>query len=190
MTELFKNTHDALVFAYNYSSQQYALSPMSKLMKTGIGSGKGLVALDGAAQAGIIISRVCQLPALQQACIVARYTPRFEECPCCQNKDKITDDYRESIATLTEWAIGYSAGMTLRNMRAAIVRSFFERGVSIAAAAKVLNVAKATAYDQKARIHKALKDLDAQAQGAIEARLSNMCGDGPESACVGITGPV
>jgi hypothetical protein len=27
-----------LTFAYNYSSQQYALSPMAKLMKTGIGS--------------------------------------------------------------------------------------------------------------------------------------------------------
>jgi hypothetical protein len=33
---------------------RYALSPMAKLMKTGIGSGKGLVALDGAAQADII----------------------------------------------------------------------------------------------------------------------------------------
>jgi hypothetical protein len=38
MTELFRNTHGALTFAYNYSSQQYALSPVSKLMKTGIGS--------------------------------------------------------------------------------------------------------------------------------------------------------
>ncbi|WP_175445038.1 hypothetical protein [Janthinobacterium sp. MP5059B] len=41
---------------------------------------------------------------------------------------------------------------------------FFERGVSITAAAKELNVAKATAYDQKARIHKALKELDGRAQ--------------------------
>jgi len=164
---LFANPHDALTFAFNYSSQQYALSPMSKLMKTGIGSGKGLVALDGAAQAGIIRARVSQMPALQAACIVARYAPRFEECPCCQSRDKMSDEYREAVATLAEWAIGHCAGITLRNMRAAIIRSFFERGVSIADAAKQLNVPKATAYDQKARIHKSLKEIDQKAQDVI-----------------------
>lgn len=174
---LFANPHDALMFAFNYSSQQYALSPMAKLMKTGIGSGKGLVALDGAAQAGIIRARVAQLPPLQAACVVARYAPRFEECPCCRNKDKMTDEYREAIATLAEWAISQCGGMTLRNMRGAIVRSFFERGISILEAAKGLNVPKATAYDQKARIHKSLKDLDELAQRAASANIQDMCAD-------------
>jgi uncharacterized protein YoaH (UPF0181 family) len=172
---LFANPHDALMFAFNYSSQQYALSPMSKLMKTGIGSGKSLVALDGAAQAGIIRARVAQLPPLQQACIIARYAPRFEECPCCRNKDKMTDEYREGIATLADWAISHCSGMTLRNMRGAFVRSFFERGVSVAEAAKELGVAKATVYDQKARIHKALKDLDGAAQVAASSKLGEVC---------------
>lgn len=190
MEELFKNTHDALMFAFNYSQQQYALSPMAKMMKTGIGSGKGLVALDGAAQSGIIMSRLGQMSAVHQACIVARYAPRFEECPCCANKDKMTDAYREAIATLGEWAIGHCTGMTLRNMRGAIVRSFFERGVSIAAAAKELNVAKATAYDQKAKIFKALKELDEHAQRAIGGRLEDMCGPRDENPCAGITSPV
>lgn len=81
---------------------RYALSPMAKLMKTGIGAGKGLVALDGAAQAGIIRARVAQLPTLQAVCIVARYAPRFEEFPCCRNKDKMTDDFRGAIVTLAE----------------------------------------------------------------------------------------
>lgn len=171
---LFANPHDALMFAFNYSSQQYALSPMAKLMKTGIGSGKGLVALDGAAQAGIIRARVSHMPALQAACIVARYAPRFEECPCCHGRDKMTDEYREAVATLTDWAIGHCAGITLRNMRGAIIRSFFERGVSISEAAKELNVAKATAYDQKARIHKALKELDGVAQRQIEEAFVGM----------------
>lgn len=171
---LFANPHDALTFAFNYSSQQYALSPMSKLMKTGIGSGKGLVALDGAAQAGIIRARVGQLPELQAACIVARYAPRFEECPCCQSRDKMTDEYREAVATLTEWSLSHCAGITLRNMRAAIIRSFFERGVSISDAAKQLNVPKATAYDQKARIHKSLKDLDQKAQQEAASLLTSL----------------
>lgn len=190
MEELFKNTHEALMFAFNYSQQQYALSPMAKMMKTGIGSGKGLVALDGAAQSGIIMSRLGQMSIEHQACIAARYAPRFEECPCCANKDKMTDGYREAISTLGEWAVGQCTGISLRNMRGAIVRSFFERGVSIAAAAKELNVAKATAYDQKARIFKALKELDGQAQRDIAHRLEEMCGMPDENTCLGITGPV
>ncbi|OHV96606.1 hypothetical protein AKG95_18000 [Janthinobacterium lividum] len=191
MEELFKNTHDALMFAYNYSSQQYALSPMSKLMKGGGGgSGKGLVSLDGAGQSGIILTRLAQMTPLERACITARYAPRYEECPCCLNKDKMTEQYREAIAELAEWALSVCTGLTIRNMRGAIIRSFFERGVSITAAAKELNVAKATAYDQKARIHKALKDLDGRAQRAADAQLAGMCGDLVQEACAGQTCPV
>ena len=191
MEELFKNPHDALMFAFNYSSQQYALSPMAKLMKTGIGSGKGLVALDGAAQSGIILARVEQLTALQRACIVARYAPRYEECKCCDNKEKMTDIYREAMATLSEWAIGQYTGMTLRNLRVAIVRSFFERGVSVIDTAKKLNVSKNKAYDQKARIHKALKDLDGAAQSAAAHLIEGMCSAPDEDfSCRGNTCPV
>ena len=174
MTELFRNAHDALTFAYNYSSQQYALSPMAKLMKTGIGSDKGLVSQDGAAQAGIIKSNLGRLPALHQACIVARYGVRYEECPCCSSKDKMTDEYREAIAALTEWALSQVTGMSIRNMRAAIIRSFYERGVSIADVAKQLNVSKSKAYDQKSRIHKELKTLDTKAQAGADDVLALM----------------
>lgn len=186
MEQLFKSTHDALVFAYNYSSQQYALSPMAKLMKTGVGSDKGLVSLDGAGQAGIIMTHVGRLPILHQACVTARFAPRFEVCKCCQGKDKMTDQYREAIATLSEWAISQVTGMTVRNMRAAIIRSYYERGVSILGAAKELNVAKATAYDQKAKIFKELKKLDDAAQNSIEERIQGMCGS-PSGALPGVT---
>ena len=176
MEELFRNTHDALMFAFNYSSQQYALSPMSKLMKGGgTGGGKGLVSLDGAGQCGIILTRLAKMTALEQACITARYAPRYEECPCCQNKDKMTDQYREAVATLTEWALSAFTGMSNRNMRAAVIRSFFERGVSINATAKELNIPKATAYDQKARIFKVLKELDMMAQRSVADILAPLC---------------
>lgn len=178
MQELFKNTHDALVFAFNYSPQQYALSSISKLMKGGdTGRGKGLVSLDGAGQSGIILARLGQMTSLERACIIARYAPRYEECPCCLSKDKVTEQYREAIAELAEWALSVCTGLTIRNMRGVIIRSFFERGVSITAAAKELKVAKATAYDQKARIQRALKELDGRAQRAADALLSGMCGD-------------
>lgn len=148
---------------------------MAKLMKTGVGSDKGLVSLDGAGQAGIILSHIGRMPLLHQACITARYATRYEECPCCLNKDKMTDEYRAAIDTLSEWAAGQVTGITLRNMRAAIVRSFYERGVSILSASKELNVAKSTAHDQKAKIFKALKVMDAAAQAGAESHLNDMC---------------
>lgn len=189
-TELFKNAHEALLFAFRFSTQQYALSPMSKLMKTGIGSDKGLVALDGAAQAGIIRARMAQLPILQQACITARFCTRYEECPCCHHKDKMTEEYREAIATLTDWATNSLTGISLRNMRAAIIRSFFEKGVSILEAAKELNVSKSTAYDQKSKIFAALKKLDCEAQRNAEDWLIGMMVRLDENACAGKTLPV
>ena len=189
-TELFRNSHDALMFAFRFSTQQYALSPMAKLMKTGIGSGKGLVANDGAAQAGLILARVARMSSLHQACIVARFDPRMEECPCCQSKDKMTDAYREAIATLTEWSLSAMTGISIRNMRAAIIRSFFERGVSISDSAKQLGVSKSTAYDQKTKIFHALKKLDAEAQRHAEDVLAGICQEIQEMACVGKNSPV
>lgn len=175
MTELFRSAHDALTFAFNYSAQQYALSPMAKLMKTGVGSDKGLATQDGAAQAGMIKSHIARLDRLHIACLVARYAQRYENCPCCENTRKMTDQYRESIGILAEWAISHLTGITLRNARAAIVRSFYERGISMVTVAAELKVAKNTIYDQKSKIFKQLKILDAQALAAIEGRLESMC---------------
>lgn len=81
---LFKSTHDALVFAFNYAGQQSPKTPMTSLFKTpGIGSGKGLSGLDGAAQAGFILAEVCRLPDEQHNVVVARYDRVTHECKCC-----------------------------------------------------------------------------------------------------------
>lgn len=174
--ELFKNASEALVFAFRYSHQQYALSPMAKMMQTGIrGSGKGLVSLDGAGQAGMIRREVDALPSLQRSCIVARYSPRTEDCPCCGG-DKMLDEYKEAVANLAEWSLQWITGMSVRSMRHAIIRAYYERGVSIQETAKRLNVGKSVAYDQKSKIWEKLKSLDNEAQRQIADRLEAICG--------------
>lgn len=133
MSALFNNTHEALTFAFNFSSQQYALSPMAKLALQGagrgaganIGNGKGLVALDGAAQAGMIMAQVERLSSLHRSCIVARYAIKSRECACCGHMGP-SEPYR---------------------------------------------AAKSTAHDQKAKIWKWLKEVDAAAQRDIDDRL-------------------
>lgn len=70
---LFKCAHDALAFAYRYNFQQYAPTPVAKLMRGKIGSGKGLVGVDGAAQAGIIRGLIEPLDPCEKAAICAKY---------------------------------------------------------------------------------------------------------------------
>lgn len=177
-TQLFKNSHEALTFAFNFSSQQYALSPMSKLVDTGIvGSGKGLVSQDGAAQAGMIRAQVAKLSCEQRACIIARYSPRFVECQCCGSRDKVLQEYQEAISTLGQWAVSTFTGMSVRIAREYVVRSYFERDLTIKAIAHQSRVAKTTLYDYRSKIVEKLKVIDHQAQCAIEGLLWQLTGD-------------
>lgn len=184
--ELFRNPHDALMFALRFSSQQYAQTPMAKQLRiaaaaagggAGIGSGKGLVALDGAAQAGIIRARVEKLSPLQRAAIVARFSERVESCPCC-GADKPLDDYRGAIQTIASWAEQFVTGTTTEHrLRYAIVQEYFERCKAIGNAAERLGIVKRTAYYQKAKIWPHLVDLDKAALTAAGAALEDMIGE-------------
>jgi hypothetical protein len=134
---------------------------------------RGLVSLDGAGQAGLIKAAVDRLPQLQRACILARYSPQFEECPCCGG-NKPLDEYKLAIATLREWALSSFSGLSHRQMREAIVRSYFEGGVSISKVSDELKISRKTAYAQKKAIFDALKTLETQAQSDISGMLERL----------------
>lgn len=71
---LFRSGHEACRFAYAYSGQQYPLTVMAKMMRGGLlGSGRGLVGLDGAAVAGTVKRHVDALRYPSPAIIAARY---------------------------------------------------------------------------------------------------------------------
>jgi len=101
---LFKSTHEALTFAFNYLGQQSPKTPLMSLTvdkdRPPIGSGKGLVGLDAAAQAGMILAEVCRLPDDQHNVIVARYYRVTHECRCCGQKAP-TDEWKSSIDYLS-----------------------------------------------------------------------------------------
>lgn len=176
--ELFKNTAQALTFAMRFSGQQYPQSELAKMMKkTHAGSGKGLVALDGAAQAGMIRARLERLDPLERACIVARYSARTEECPCC-GSPKPLDEYKAAILLLEDWAQQFLSGsQSVRRIRYAIVQDFFERRRSVGKIAKEIGTPARTAYDQKAKIWPPLTELDKRAQEAVGDLLDDLCGD-------------
>lgn len=98
---LFKSTHDALVYAFQYANQQSPKTPMTSLMRSvSIGSGKGLSGVDGAAQAGMILAEVCRLPDDQHNVIVARYGHVLHECSHCE-QDAPSEEWRSAIDALS-----------------------------------------------------------------------------------------
>lgn len=77
---LFRSAHEALRFAYAYSSQQYPVTIMGRLMGGGgMGSGRGLFGLDGAGEAGNVKRIVGTLPGAFRHAIAARYTINAHE---------------------------------------------------------------------------------------------------------------
>ncbi|MDY0071806.1 MAG: hypothetical protein RBR77_04070 [Thauera sp.] len=124
---LYDNLSDALKFGFNYSGQQYAESMLTKLFKRGIGSGKGLVALDGAAQSGMILSAVERLDDVGQAVIAARFAPRFTECKCCGG-DKGTDTWVEAVNCLAAHMV--PSGISHMRVRRMLIEKYFgQRGI-------------------------------------------------------------
>lgn len=178
MTQLFENATQALVFAYAYQSQQYPESQMSKMMKRrNAPSGKGLVSTDGAGQVGMIKARIERLSREHQACIVARYSLRFESCPCCGGKEKMLDEYVLALSVLRDWLLTQITGVSTYQSRQLIVRAFYEKDLKFGREVDKIGWVRRTATDHKARVWPALKLLDATAQGEIMTILQDMCCD-------------
>lgn len=74
---LFISGHDALRFAYSFSAAQYPVTLMSIMMggkRAPLGKGRGLLGLDGAAEAGNIKRVISGLPAPLPFVIAAQYS--------------------------------------------------------------------------------------------------------------------
>lgn len=158
MTEerLFDSSHAALVFAFNYSGQQYQASAMNKAMTPAIGSGKGLVGVDGAAQAGMIRSELGMLPELHQAVLTARCAPRDVLCdcgrPCCATK-RSNPEWEAAIVWLTERAMQQLSGsFSHYRVRRSILEKIFGAKVNLAEIAEDCGVHRNTVSDQNAKL--------------------------------------
>lgn len=103
---LFRSTHAALVFAFSFAGNQSPKTPlMSLILNPGdqaghIGGGKGLVGLDAAAQAGMILAQVDRLPDDQHNVIVVKYCRVQHECRCC-GQYAPRDEWKSAIDALS-----------------------------------------------------------------------------------------
>jgi len=178
---IFESTHNALTFAFNYSLQQYDAPPMARLMRKAIGSGKGLVGLDGAAQSGFIRAEVARLPIEQQMVLIARFAPSTQECdcgrPCCSGKTAGKEWY-EAIGWLTSYAMraALTGCVSHHRLRQALVmRAFGFKTASLDALAETASVHRNTVSDQNQRVQRHMREIETAAARAIDERLRN-CG--------------
>lgn len=128
---LFASAHNALLFAFNFSAQQYERPLMNRLGDDPVAYvSKGLSGMAGAAQAGMIMSRIMLMSPLSQFIIFAHYAPKTIECNCARSccagtqpnvfwEAAINEISRISIAQATPGALSY------RVLRDAIVRKLF-----------------------------------------------------------------
>ncbi|KUE88899.1 DNA-binding protein [Cupriavidus necator] len=158
MTEerLFDSSHAALVFAFNFSGQQYLASAMNKAMTPALGRGKGLIGLDGAAQAGMIRAELGMLPELHQAVLTARTAPRDIPCECrssCCKGRRPNSEWAGAVAWLTDRAMQQLSGsFSHYRVRRSILEKIFGARVNLAEIAEGCGVHRNTVSDQNAKL--------------------------------------
>lgn len=143
---LFTSAHAALTFAFNYSAQAVERPMMARMADKGGGSGKGLGGLDGAGQAGMILSKVTSLSRLHQAILWARFGERVANCPCCGSPAD-DHDWLAAIRVISDHAVAdaLSSHVTSRILRDAIIARYFGKKLLLQDAAARANVSINTA---------------------------------------------
>lgn len=121
-----------------------------------LGSGKGLIGVDGAAQAGMIRRELSELPELHQAVLTARIAPRDVACdcgrPCCATR-KGNPEWDAAISWLTDRAMQQLAGgFSHYRVRRSILEKIFGRRVDLQQIADDCGVHRNTVSDQSAKL--------------------------------------
>lgn len=157
---LFDSAHNALLFAFNFSGQQYDRPIMNRLADDPIDYvSKGLSGMDGAAQAGMIFNKLFHLPPLYQYIVFATYAPRTIPCscryPCCSGSKRnvLWDACIREIeeAALRNALVGCVSHRVLR--RGIVERVFGDKTITLAGLAEKTGVSETTAnsHNQKVR---------------------------------------
>ena len=162
---IMKSAMEAMVFALNYSDQQYALSPMAMFLKNRqAGSGRGLKGLDGAGQAGMVWAEITQLNYFEALALIARCTSHRLRCTCgssCCSGWRANELWRQATSQLCDYAVEAVAGhISNRRLRLASTEKVFGAKVTLEEIADYVSVSRVTASRQHAKIKDFLRTLE------------------------------
>ncbi len=167
---VFKSAHEALVFAFNYAGQQSPRTPMTRMMQGGaLGSGRGLVGIDGAAQAGMVLAAVERLPKEQAQVITVRYGDVRHECPCC-GQPAPPQTWVDAVDALSHCV--ELEGVPRRVRHAVIERAICRRKWDAARLAIEHGLSERTLYRQCSLLKRRLGKLENTALARLDERFA------------------
>lgn len=159
------------MFAFQYAEQQSARAP--SIDPTPKGSGKGLVGLDGAGEAAMILRKVGSLGKVFEAALRARYGEKITCCANCSSS-VTTADFKGACHLLTtEVAMQAAPNAHERLVLALVMRHFLpkERKASLEAIGEMHSHSVHQVKRLNPKISEALKRVEARAQAAISDKL-------------------
>lgn len=158
---LFDSTWAALAFAFRYSTQQYQPTPMARLMRGSIGSGKGLAGLEGAGQAGIIRAEVEKLPTFERCAVVARFA--------IENKER----YDAMLGLIVPATACLGTGVHNRRMVDNLVQRYFGARCFLKDLAATHDVHPDTMTQRWSCIKRQLREIEHLGVDRVEIHLQN-----------------
>lgn len=175
-TALFKTWKGALAFAYNFTHGTMKPSAMAGLMGGARQPGRGLGGLDGAAQAGMILAEVSQLPHPRRHILTCRFAPAKTDCECraaCCQGFRLNRDWADSMQWLANHVHAAALTGTVSNyhLRRDLVRRYFGETVSMTETAARCGVKRDTAAEHNKRVVAYLAAEEHGAEQDIYGRL-------------------
>jgi len=174
---IFKSAQEAVLFACHYSAQQYAMSPMAKLLQRGgSGSGRGLVGLDGAAQSGMVMAELGRMEHLRMLAVIARSAPRREQCSCmsaCCSGWKVSPMFQDAVSQLSSACVDALEILPpVHRFRVAVIMRHFGEKLSVTDVSDNLGIPARTAGRHASAIAAYLKALEKSAWADLYDQLS------------------
>jgi hypothetical protein len=172
---LFNSTHAALAFAFSYSERNgrpNMLGSMSEKLRPR--TGRGLVGLDGAAMAGMILRHVlADLSELQSAVIVGKFS-RPTPCRSCGSFHDTTDRI-EAVERLAQYTL---TKMQLDRpnlaLRRGLVRRYLGDRVKMRDLAQTCGVHQNTASNHDKKVQEILRGIEREAMRALDEGLREL----------------
>lgn len=170
---LFKSAHQALTFAFNFSASNYDAPVMNRMAQDPAPAGRGLGGLDGAAQAGMVMSRLNNLKKKHTAVLTARVAPKwFEEVwQDARDKEKVVNNEWKMA---TSWLIiGVEKYFDIGNIELteSIVLKYVGDKSTDEEIAKRSGVHRNTVQRNRRKVFAKLRKLEAEAWVYIEDEL-------------------
>lgn len=170
---LFDSAHDALLFSFRFCGQQYAKAP-SIFRRAGIGTGKGLAGLDGAAQAGFISQEVRALGLLHRYALIARFAERFTQCSQCGSHANTAEWLGACRWLAEEMRKEVAPDAHIRLMDLLVQRHFSVHKRTLADIATQFGDGESKVKHINAALNPVLKRLELAATARMEERLASL----------------